>query len=118
MCRQRLWDLCDAGQVPFIPDRIGKWWSGSEEIDVAGVREYDQLALWGECKYWKDPVGINVLTALERKAERVPWHLGERKDTFVLFSISGFTDALQAVAEARDDVLLIDDSDAAGTRSL
>ena len=58
-----------------------------------------------------DPVGANVLRALEEKAARVPWQKGERVDGFVLFSVSGFTDELRLIAEARDDVVLVDDSE-------
>lgn len=40
----------------------------------------------------------------------VPWERDEHSDTFVLFSVSGFTDELRTVADVRDDVVLVDDS--------
>ena len=111
VCRERLWDMADEGLLEFIPDRIGRWWSGNDEIDVAGINESERSAAWGECKFWKDPVGANVLRTLEGKSARIPWKKGERSDTFVLFSVSGFTDELRAIADARHDVLLVDDSE-------
>lgn len=37
VCRERLWELADTGELGFIPERVGRWWSGSDEIDVVGM---------------------------------------------------------------------------------
>ena len=110
ICRERLWALTDTGELGFVPERVGRWWSGSDEIDVVGLSSGERRAVWGECKFWRDPVGANVLRALEDKATRVSWEKDERTDTFALFSVSGFTDELRGIAEKRDDVMLVDDS--------
>lgn len=110
VCRERLWEMADSGVLDFVPERVGCWWSGSDEIDVVGLSTAEKRAIWGECKFWKNPVGINVLRDLEAKAARVPWERDGRTDTFALFSVSGFTEGLRELAEARDDVLLVDDS--------
>ncbi len=111
VCRERLWGLADSGELGFVPERVGRWWSGSDEIDVAGLSASEGRAVWGECKFWKDPVGANVLRALEEKAARVPWERDRRTDAFALFSASGFTDELREIAEMRGDVVLVDDSE-------
>ena len=111
VCRERLWDLADSGELGFVPKRVGRWWSGSDEIDVVGLSASEGRAVWGECKFWKDPVGANVLRALEEKAARVPWERDGRTDAFALFSASGFTDELREIAEVRGDVVLVDDSE-------
>ena len=110
VCRQRLWEMADSGSLPFTPERVGKWWAGSAEIDVAALCANEHAALWGECKFWKSPVGANVLKSLEAKAKTVPWKRNERHDQFVLFSIGGFTEELTALADKRSDVTLVDDS--------
>lgn len=111
VCRERLWGLADSGELGFVPERVGRWWSGSDEIDVVGLSASEGRAVWGECKFWKDPVGANVLRALEEKAARVPWERDGRTDAFALFSASGFTDELREIAAARGDVALVDDSE-------
>lgn len=111
VCRERLWGLADSGELGFVPERVGRWWSGSDEIDVVGLSASEGRAVWGECKFWKDPVGANVLRALEEKAARIPWERDRRTDAFALFSASGFTDELRVIAGARDDVVLVDDSE-------
>lgn len=110
VCRERLWELTDSGELGFVPERVGRWWSGSDEIDVVGLSAGEKRAVWGECKFWKDPVGANVLRTLEEKVAHVPWERDARADSFVLFSVSGFTDELRRIADARGDVLLVDDS--------
>ena len=110
VCRQRLWDMADADSLPFIPERVGTWWSSSTEIDAVALNPTDSIALWGECKFWKSPVGTNVLKDLEAKAKTVPWKRDTRRDCFALFSIGGFTEELIALAATRDDVILVDDS--------
>lgn len=111
VCRERLWGLADSGELGFVPERVGRWWSGSDEIDVVGLSASEGRAVWGECKFWKDPVGANVLRALEEKAARVPWERDRRTDAFALFSASGFTDELREIAASRGDVVLVDDSE-------
>lgn len=110
VCREHVWEMADQGVLPFVPDRVGRWWPGSVEVDVAAVSASEKRAAWGECKFWKDPVGMNVLRALEEKVASIPWERDKRADTFILFSVGGFTDELRAVADARDDVVLVDDS--------
>jgi len=66
----------------------------------------------GECKYWQEPVGIHVLSDLEKKAESVSWKKNDRTVWYVLFSGSGFTPELMELAESRNDAMLVDDSKA------
>lgn len=98
--------LARAGQLPFLPDRIGGWWDRTAEIDMLAISDRELRALAGECKWTARPVGTNILDELKDKTRiLVSQNPGLRVD-HALFSKSGFTPALQAAA-ADEGVLLI-----------
>lgn len=109
VCREKMWELNAENAWPFHFSRIGRYWDADTEIDIAALDPEGHDLILGECKYWQEPVGVNVLRDLEQKAERVSWKKQDRRVWFVLFSIGGFTDELKLLAESRDDVLLVDD---------
>lgn len=109
ICRARLWDLSAQGEVPVFLEKVGRWWDASDgEIDVVGLSEVDNAIVLGECKFKNAPIGVDVLTALEEKGRRVAWSASDRAEYYVLFSISGFSDALREIAEQRPNVILVD----------
>lgn len=111
ICREMLWKKSAEGSLPFTPAKIGRWWNNTDtEIDVAAIDDQDDICniIVGECKYWKDAVGLNILNKLEEKSKLIEWHRDSRKIWYALFSVSGFTDELQAEASARNDILLFD----------
>lgn len=109
ICRERMWQLAAEGKWAFDLTKVGRWWNNqNEEIDVVALDEDGHNIILGECKYWKQPVGCNILSELEKKAELVDWNRGQRKEWFILFSESGFTDDLIALAADREDVLLVE----------
>jgi AAA+ ATPase superfamily predicted ATPase len=87
-------------------NRVGRWWSKEGEIDIVGLAEDENTAVFGEAKWSVNPVGTDILDNLERKAKLVDWRKGERKEYFVLFSRSGFTANLEKLAGERRDLLL------------
>lgn len=70
--------------------RIGRWWGKGEEIDIVGMDGV--RTIFGECKYSKNPVGVDTL--LERLREKAG-PVGGDDGEFVLFSWSGFQDGLE-----------------------
>lgn len=106
VCRERMWDLNGEGAWPFLFTKLGSYWDSNTEIDVVALDPEDKNLILGECKYWKDPVGISVLRDLEKKADSVSWEKNRRKIWYVLFSANGFTDELINEAAARTDLLL------------
>lgn len=109
ICRERLWDLSAEGTIPVFLEKVGRWWDAHDsEIDIVGLSESDNVIVFGECKFTKHPIGVDVLTALEEKSREVKWGNPKRTEFFVLFSIGGFSDALRATADGRGDVLLLD----------
>ncbi len=91
---------------PIACSRVGRWWYGELEVDVAGVNERTNSLLLGECKWTTDPVGLELLTDLESVESEVRWRGSDRSVTYALFSKNGFTDGLRSAARNREDVTL------------
>ena len=107
ICQEKVWDKAADGTWPFVPTKVGRWWgAGDVEIDAVALDDQGGSLALCECKFWKEPVGANVLRDLESKAPAVVWQREERSLWYVLFSISGFTEDLQRLAAEREDVLL------------
>ncbi len=97
-------------------NRVGRWWTKEAEVDVVGLDDDGNAILLGEAKWSVNEVGVDVLDRLQRKAALVQWGRPGRKETFALFSRSGFTRELADVA-ARTGVHLrtVDDIARAGS---
>ncbi len=111
VCRERMWDLNAEDFWPFHFSKIGRWWDGKNEIDIAAIDPEEKNLILGECKFWQEPVGINIFRELEEKAGNVDWQNQNRHVWFVLFSSAGFTEELKELAVKRDDLLLVDEMD-------
>lgn len=107
ICREKMWNLSSQDTWPFYFSKIGRYWDSKTEIDVVALDPDDKNMILGECKYWKDPVGINILRELEEKSKAISWNKAVRKTWYVLFSSSGFTPELETLAKKREDVLLV-----------
>lgn len=107
VCREKMWELNAAGIWDFHFSKIGRYWDSNTEIDIAALDPDGKNLILGECKYWSEPVGINVLSSLEEKAKSVTWNLHNRRTSYVLFGANGFTPELEAYASKRPDVLLL-----------
>ncbi|MCL2712728.1 MAG: ATP-binding protein [Methanomassiliicoccaceae archaeon] len=100
ICRQYLINY--AKGLPVRIKNIGDWWGGNpktkepEEVDIIAFSGKE--AIFGECKWWSDPVDLSVLKEIKRKAELFP---DFKKKYYYLFSRSGFTSA--AIKEAEQD---------------
>ncbi len=107
ICRQYI-SLYWTEKLKVAPKQVGAHWARSIEIDVL-TENIDESHSFGECKWWNAPVGENVLNHLVEKTKKVPdrWN---RNPRYLLFSASGFTDALkQRVKEEK--VFLIETND-------
>lgn len=109
VCKERMWELNAENAWPFHFSKLGRFWDSNDEIDITALDPDGKNLILGECKFWTEPVGISVLRDLEAKTASVPWERNDRKVWYVLFSASGFTDELKALAETRADLLLCDD---------
>lgn len=111
VCKERMWDLNAEDAWPFHFTKLGRYWDSKDEIDIAALDPEGKNLILGECKYWSEPVGVSVLRDLEAKTDSVAWEQDKRKVWYVLFSASGFTDELKALAHSRGDLLLCDELD-------
>jgi len=94
--------LALAGDLPFLPERIGSWWDRNAEIDLVAIGDAEQSIMLGECKWSSRPVGVNIWRDLKEKAQDL--FVGRRFEHvhYVLFSKKGFTSAMRAQAKARE----------------
>ena len=106
--KQYMWRALKAKKLPVPFKKIGRWWGNNpkerreEEIDFIAVA--GQSAVFGECKWRGIQVGDDVLYDLIRKAELFSYFTSV---LYMLFSKSGFTDALRDRAAIKGDVTLI-----------
>lgn len=106
ICRNKMWQM-NANEVwPFTFSKIGQYWDSGTEIDIAALDPDGKNLILGECKYWKEPVGVNILADLEEKAKKVAWNKKDRKTWYILFGTGGFTSELQELSKTRDDIIL------------
>lgn len=107
VCREKMWQLNAEEKWDFHFSKLGRYWDNQTEIDIAAIDPEGKNLILGECKYWIEPVGINILTALEEKGKTVEWNRQCRNTFYVLFSSGGFTKELEELAKVRKDVLLV-----------
>jgi hypothetical protein len=90
---------------------IGRWWEREEEIDLVAIDEEQKRFIFAECKYRNKETGVGVLEALKEKTKKVKWHSPFEMDKLVIFSRSGFSTELKAVAKKDKAVELIEFKD-------
>jgi len=105
--RAHVAQLARAGDLPFLPERIGSWWDRRAEIDLAAVSDREGSILLGECKWSSRPLGVNIWRDLQDKARLVLEGGRYPHVHYALFSKSGFTSAMSAAAKD-ESVLLIE----------
>ena len=88
---------------PFgVPAReVGAIWGADFDLDVAATL-LDGRTVLGECKWWEDRVGLNVLEKLSSSVEKTRYTAANTE--LALFSRAGFTDEVQAARVARIDL--------------
>lgn len=75
-----------------VPAReVGSIWGADHDVDVAALL-LDGRAVYGECKWWRDPVGANILSHLREKTAGISY--GKGPPLYALFARTGFTPAL------------------------
>jgi hypothetical protein len=95
--------------LPFMFNGVGRWWGtdpntkSQNEIDI--IADADEKAIFGECKWSKDKIGIGVLNDLRQKSMILKRYT-ER--SYILFSKSGFHKEVSSSISATDSINLVD----------
>ena len=104
LCREWVWAAAMAGELTFVPEVVGSYWSARRkqgvQLDVVAAAPREKKLFIGEAKWGRQLVGRSRLTDLVRRSQRMPQAAAGWETQYALFARSGFTDALQAEAEA------------------
>ncbi|RLF08958.1 MAG: ATP-binding protein [Thermoprotei archaeon] len=71
-------------QLPFKPEKTGRWWLKDLEIDVVALNQKERKIAFIEVK-WKEvneKEALKILRDLEEKAKKVSWNLNNRKEYY------------------------------------
>lgn len=91
ICKQYLWKMLLEGKCTVNFSDIGRWWGtnpktkAQAEIDIMGADK--DSALFGECKWTNEKVGLGVLETLVERSNIFSC----KKKHFYLFAKTGFT---------------------------
>ena len=77
------------GTIPNF-DRLGRWWGDKTEIDLVGLNQQTNTALFAEVKYQTKPLTYGHYLSLVAKAKEVSWGGPQRNNLYMLVSKSGF----------------------------
>ena len=110
VCRDYLSVKNANGELPILFTSIGRWWGtnpathGQEEIDLVAKDGKDYI--FGECKWRNEKLDLPVLRELKTKADI--FSTNRNNTYYVLFSKSGFTDAVINEAKSDSNIMLVD----------
>ncbi len=109
ICEDYLLHKNAAGELPILFTSIGRWWgtdpSTRQETEIDLIAQDGKDYLICECKWKNEKLDISVLNELKEKADI----FSKNRDNtyYVLFSKSGFTDAVINEANTSDKVILV-----------
>lgn len=93
---------------------VGQLWAADYDIDVIG-RLLDGAALYGECKWSTSLIGENILDLLLERATKTDYGQEAKMSYHLIYSRTGFTDALRARGGATPSLRLLTLSDILGS---
>jgi AAA+ ATPase superfamily predicted ATPase len=106
LCRDWLGDVAEMGELPFLPERTGSFWSRQAQVDVVAINWRSKNILLGECKWGQKPVGRDVIQTLIKKTDKVLPGSATWQVHYTFFARQGFTEAARALA-AEHNALLV-----------
>ncbi len=104
ICLQYLIRMAKAGNLPFIPHTIGKWWGNNpairqqDDVDILALDKKRTKAIFCECKFRNIPMPMEEYDDLILASEAFP---SAEEKYFIFISKFGFTNPV--VKRARED---------------
>lgn len=98
--------MAQAGQLPFRPERIGRWWQERTAVPVVALNEAEQALLVGECNWRDQAADLPLLNRLRHKTALLNRHREWQRITYALFSKAGFTPEVMAIAAVEGIILV------------
>lgn len=114
LTRAAVYDLAARATPGFWPEAVGAWWDAGHQIDLAAVSYQQRVAWLGEVKWRNEPMNLQDLEALKRRAQAWQGDATGWRIYYPLFSRSGFTATLRERAVDDPDVLLFTPEDVVG----
>lgn len=100
--------------LPTPAQAVGQIWAADFDIDVAG-RLLNGAAVWGECKGWNGPVGVNAHEHLQDVARRTRYARDAAESYYLVFARSGFTPDLRRRADDDPSLRLVGPAELLGS---
>lgn len=99
LCRDWVGISAEMGEFPFLPERIGSFWSKQAQVDVLAINWRTKDILLGECKWGQQAVDRKIIRVLLDKTPDVLPGQGQWKVHYAFFIRSGLTAAARALAQ-------------------
>lgn len=99
LCREWVGISAEMDALPFLPERVGSYWSKQAQVDVLAINWRTKDILLGECKWGQQAVGREVMQTLVDKTEKILPGTVKWRVHYAFFARSGFTPAAQALAQ-------------------
>lgn len=110
VCTDYLYGKNAKGELPILFTSIGRWWGTNSathcQVEIDLVANDGKDYIFGECKWQNEKLDFTVLRELKAKADIFSHN---RNNTYyVLFSKSGFTQAVIDEAKSDSGIMLVD----------
>jgi AAA+ ATPase superfamily predicted ATPase len=105
LCRDWVSVAGDAGRLPFVPERVGSFWSTKAQVDVVAINWMEKQILLGEVKWSHSQVGRRVVEELVAKTPRV-LPAGDWSVHYAFFARAGFTEPARIAAREHGSLLV------------
>lgn len=110
ICHDYLTAQNASGSLPFLFTSIGRWWGTNpvthKQVEIDLIANYGRDYLVCECKWRNEKTDLNTLNELKENADI--FNKNRDNTWFVLFTKTGFTDAVVKEAEANQNIILVD----------